>query len=308
MIWRGGGWRMSGSGWCDGGNVEAPDAIGEFGCSEACALAGRFDLIDPCWMNLGWIGGVGDVNHFGRELKPFVMPGVQAVDGDRGAFHPYVDRYPSLGELKVIHWVYMPSSSGIKFKSNRTSCQNDSRCWVGAAAVVNHRVHRSRGPVRMLKLLNRSDNIGLRRIADSRCCGCVCFKDIQRFCGEQLHYPLRSILGITMTMFSPRRSCLIAMAIAVACSVGFSACDSSQKTKVVELGISQAGVYSLQGREVPLADLKYELKALQESPGSVVLHIAADPMASFAAVGQATKAAQDAGIGSVEFVVTGPAK
>ncbi len=104
------------------------------------------------------------------------------------------------------------------------------------------------------------------------------------------------------------RSSVKAAAIAGLCAVGLSACNRPQETKVVDLKISSAGVYFLQGREVPLAELKYELKALQQRPGSVVLHIDADPMSAFDALGKATQAAQDAGIGSVAFVTSGPAK
>lgn len=111
-----------------------------------------------------------------------------------------------------------------------------------------------------------------------------------------------------MIVRSLTRSSVIAAAIAGLCVVGLSACNRSEETALVELKISRAGIYYLQGREVPSAELKYELKALRQSPGSVVLHIAADPMATFDAVGIATKAAQEAGIGSVAYVTSGPAK
>lgn len=76
----------------------------------------------------------------------------------------------------------------------------------------------------------------------------------------------------------------------------------------MELRISEAGSYNLQGREVPALGLTYELKALQTKPGSVVLNIAAEPSAPYVAVGVAVRAAQDAGIGNVAFITSGPAK
>lgn len=98
-----------------------------------------------------------------------------------------------------------------------------------------------------------------------------------------------------------------ALGVPLVASALLGACER-QETRVFVLEVSRAGQYQLQGKAVPESELKYELKAAQSAPGTLVLHISADPMASFESVGKATKAAQDAGVGNIAFVTSGPAK
>jgi biopolymer transport protein ExbD len=99
------------------------------------------------------------------------------------------------------------------------------------------------------------------------------------------------------------------LAFIFAAVVAVSACAERPIERVViTLSISRTGTYELQGKTVAESELKYEFKALQSSPGAAELHIAADPMAAYQAVGIAVKAAQDAGIGSIAFVTSGPRK
>jgi biopolymer transport protein ExbD len=86
-------------------------------------------------------------------------------------------------------------------------------------------------------------------------------------------------------------------------------CSEKPLPRTVEVSVSGAGEYRVEGKNVPQAELEYELKALQSGrPGSVKLRINADPQATFAATGLAIKAAQDAGIGEISFAASAPAK
>jgi biopolymer transport protein ExbD len=81
-----------------------------------------------------------------------------------------------------------------------------------------------------------------------------------------------------------------------------ASCGEPKPVPTVQLLVTVEGAYVLRGQNVPRTELKYELKKLQGSPGSIELHIAADSNASYQAVGEAVKAARDAGIGRIGFV------
>lgn len=105
---------------------------------------------------------------------------------------------------------------------------------------------------------------------------------------------------------------ILSRAIQVAALLVLAACQTKPQARpvdsqeaamtVAELTISREGIYHLQGKEVPAAELQHELGLLQPSPGAVQLRITADPMGTYAAVNFALYAARQAGIGSMGFV------
>lgn len=96
------------------------------------------------------------------------------------------------------------------------------------------------------------------------------------------------------------------MSLAVASVIWpLAACSSGEgRTVTVQLDVSDAGLYMLDGVAVPKEELKHAVRAKRPQVGTLLLHVAASPNASFEAVGHAMRAAQYAGA-QVAFVVDG---
>ena len=98
---------------------------------------------------------------------------------------------------------------------------------------------------------------------------------------------------------------VVAAVLAVAALLGCGNREGKPR-EIVTLQISETGRYSIEGRSVEQAELMDQLKAIQSTPGSIELHIGAHPKASHEAIGRATAAARNAGIGEIKFITAAP--